>query len=169
MELGHMLPLWSIIPFVGMLLSIAIFPLVKGEWWESHELHVAVFWAAVFLIPFIIGFGPEITAEQLSETIVGDYIPFIILLLGLFVVAGGIHIRGTIVGTTRNNVILLLIGTALASWVGTTGAAMLLMRPVIRANLWRKHKAHIIIFFIFMVANMGGCLTPLGDPPLFLG
>ena len=169
MELGHMLPLWSIIPFVGMLLSIAIFPLVKGEWWESHELHVAVFWAAVFLIPFIIGFGPEITAEQLSETIVGDYIPFIILLLGLFVVAGGIHIRGTIVGTTRNNVILLLIGTALASWVGTTGAAMLLIRPVIRANLWRKHKAHIIIFFIFMVANMGGCLTPLGDPPLFLG
>ena len=169
MELGHMLPLWSIIPFVGMLLSIAIFPLVKGEWWESHELHVAVFWAAVFLIPFIIGFGPEITAEQLSETIVGDYIPFIILLLGLFVVAGGIHIRGTIVGTTRNNVILLLIGTVLASWVGTTGAAMLLIRPVIRANLWRKHRAHIIIFFIFMVANMGGCLTPLGDPPLFLG
>ena len=169
MELGHMLPLWSIIPFVGMLLSIAIFPLVKGEWWESHELHVAVCWAAVFLIPFVIVFGPEITAEQLSETIVGDYIPFIILLLGLFVVAGGIHIRGTIVGTTRNNVILLLIGTALASWVGTTGAAMLLIRPIIRANLWRKHKAHIIVFFIFLVANMGGCLTPLGDPPLFLG
>ena len=169
MELGQMLPIWSIIPFVGMLLSIAIFPLVRGEWWEEHELHVAVFWAAVFLIPFIIGFGPEITAEQLSETIVGDYIPFIILLLGLFVVAGGIHVKGTIVGTTRNNVILLLIGTALASWVGTTGAAMLLIRPVLRANLWRKHRAHIVIFFIFMVANMGGCLTPLGDPPLFLG
>ena len=169
MELGQLLPIWSIIPFVGMLLSIAIFPLVKGEWWESHELHVAVFWAAVFLIPFIIGFGPEITAEQLSETIVGDYIPFIVLLLGLFVVAGGIHVRGTIVGTTRNNVILLLIGSFLASWIGTTGAAMLMIRPVLRANQWRKHKAHIVIFFIFTVANMGGCLTPLGDPPLFLG
>ena len=169
MELGQLLPLWSIIPFVGMLLSIAIFPLVRGEWWESHELHVAAFWAAVFLIPFIIVFGPEITAEQLSETIVGDYIPFITLLLGLFVVAGGIHVKGTIVGTTRNNVILLLIGSFLASWVGTTGAAMLLIRPVLRANQWRKHKAHIVIFFIFTVANMGGCLTPLGDPPLFLG
>ena len=169
MELGQLLPLWSIVPFVGMLLSIAIFPLVKGEWWESHELHVAVFWAAVFLIPFIIFFGPEVTAEQLSETIVGDYIPFIVLLLGLFVVAGGIHVKGTIVGTTRNNVILLLIGSFLASWVGTTGAAMLLIRPVLRANQWRKHKAHIVIFFIFTVANMGGCLTPLGDPPLFLG
>ena len=169
MELGELLPLWSVIPFVGMLLSIAIFPLVKGEWWESHELHVAAFWAVVFLVPFVVAFGPEITAEQLSETIVGDYIPFIVLLLGLFVVAGGIHVKGTIVGTTRNNVILLLIGAFLASWVGTTGAAMLLIRPVLRANLWRKHRAHIVIFFIFLVANMGGCLTPLGDPPLFLG
>ena len=169
MELGQVLPLWSIIPFAGMLLSIAILPLVKGEWWEAHELHVAVFWAAIFLVPFIFAFGFEITAEQLSETIVGDYIPFIVLLLGLFVVAGGIHIRGTIVGTTRNNVILLLIGALLASWVGTTGAAMLLIRPVLRANSWRKHRAHIVVFFIFLVANMGGCLTPLGDPPLFLG
>ena len=169
MELGQLLPLWSVIPFAGMLLSIAIFPLVRGEWWESHELHVAVFWAAVFLVPFAFVFGPEITAEQLSETIVGDYRPFIVLLLGLFVVAGGIHVKGTIVGTTRNNVIMLLIGGFLASWVGTTGAAMLLIRPVLRANMWRKHRAHIVIFFIFLVANMGGCLTPLGDPPLFLG
>ena len=169
MELGELLPLWSIIPFAGMLLSIAIFPLVKGEWWEAHELHVAVFWAAIFLVPFIAVFGGEVAAEQLSETIVGDYIPFIVLLLGLFVVAGGIHVKGTIVGTTRNNVILLLIGALLASWVGTTGAAMLLIRPVLRANQWRTHKAHIVVFFIFMVANMGGCLTPLGDPPLFLG
>lgn len=169
MELGELLPLWSVIPFAGMLLSIAVFPLVKGEWWENHELHVAVFWALVFLVPFIFAFGFEITAEQLSETIVGDYIPFIVLLLGLFVVAGGIHVRGTIVGTTRNNVILLLIGAFLASWIGTTGAAMLLIRPVLRANAWRKYKAHIVVFFIFMVANMGGCLTPLGDPPLFLG
>ena len=169
MELGQSLPIWSIAPFVGMLLSIAIMPLVKGEWWEKHQLLGALFWALIFLIPFTIAYGPEIAAEELSETIIGDYIPFIVLLLGLFVVAGGIHIKGTIVGTTKNNVILLLIGTAIASWVGTTGAAMLLIRPVLRANHWRRHKAHIVIFFIFMVANMGGCLTPLGDPPLFLG
>lgn len=107
MELGQMLPIWSIIPFVGMLLSIAIMPLVKGEWWEKHQLLAAAFWALVFLVPFTIGFGPETSAEQLAETIVGDYIPFIVLLLGLFVVSGGILVRGTIVGTTKNNVILL--------------------------------------------------------------
>ena len=107
--------------------------------------------------------------ESLGDTIVLDYIPFIVLLFGLFVVSGGIHIGGTIAGTTKNNVIMLAIGTFLASWIGTTGAAMLLIRPVLRANQWRKNKKHIIIFFIFLVANIGGCLTPLGDPPLFLG
>lgn len=169
MELGLTLPIWSIIPFVGMLLSIAIFPLVKGEWWERHQLLVAVVWSLIFLVPFIIVYGFEITAEQLAETIVGDYIPFIVLLLGLFVVSGGIHIGGTIVGTTKYNTYFLLVGAFLASWIGTTGAAMLLIRPLLRANQWRKHKAHIIVFFIFLVANIGGCLTPLGDPPLFLG
>ncbi|MBQ1448603.1 MAG: sodium:proton antiporter, partial [Coriobacteriales bacterium] len=169
MDLGSTLPFWSIIPFVGMLLSIAIMPLAFGEWWEKHELLASVIWSLLFLIPFTIAYGFSITAEQLSETIIGDYIPFIVLLLGLFTVAGGIHIKGTIVGTTRNNVIFLLIGTALASWTGTTGAAMLLIRPLLRANHWRKHKAHIVVFFIFLVANIGGCLTPLGDPPLFLG
>ena len=103
------------------------------------------------------------------ESVVLDYIPFIVLLLGLFIVTGNIHVAGTIPGTTRNNVIMLAIGTFLASWVGTTGAAMLLIRPVLRANVWRRNKTHIIVFFIFLVANMGGCLTPLGDPPLFLG
>ena len=169
MELGLTLPIWSIIPFVGMLLSIAIFPLVKGEWWERHQLLVAVVWSLIFLVPFIIVYGFEITAEQLAETIVGDYIPFIVLLLGLFVVSGGIHIGGTIVGTTKYNTYFLLVGAFLASWIGTTGAAMLLIRPLLRANQWRKHKAHIVVFFIFLVANIGGCLTPLGDPPLFLG
>ena len=169
MEIGETLPLFSIIPFVGMLLSIAIFPLVKGEWWEKHQLHVALAWAALFLIPFAIFYGLEETGVQLAETLVLDYVPFIVLLLGLFVVSGGIHIKGTIAGTTKNNVILLAIGTFLASWVGTTGAAMLLIRPVLRANAWRRNKTHVVVFFIFLVANMGGCLTPLGDPPLFLG
>ena len=169
MELGQTLPIWSIIPFAGMLLSIAIFPLVKAEWWERHQLLVSLAWALLFLVPFVFAYGAEVTAEQLAEVVIGDYIPFIVLLLGLYVVAGGIHVGGTIAGTTRNNVIMLLIGTPLASWVGTTGAAMLLIRPLLRANLWRKHRAHIVVFFIFLVANAGGCLTPLGDPPLFLG
>lgn len=169
MELGLQLPWWSILPFAGMLLSIALFPLFKGEWWEKHQLHVAGFWSLVFLIPFVIGFGLGMAVEQLAEVIILDYIPFIVLLFGLFVVSGGIHIAGSIAGTTKNNVILLAIGTFLASWVGTTGAAMLLIRPVLRANQWRRNKTHIVVFFIFLVANIGGCLTPLGDPPLFLG
>ena len=103
------------------------------------------------------------------ESVLLDYVPFIVLLLGLFVVAGGIALKGTLVGTTKVNAILLLIGTVLASWIGTTGAAMLLIRPLIRANAWREKKVHVIVFFIFLVANMGGCLTPLGDPPLFMG
>ena len=169
MELGQTLPIWSIIPFAGMLLSIAVFPLVKAEWWEKHQLLVSLAWALMFLVPFALAYGAEVTAEQLAEVVIGDYIPFIVLLLGLYVVAGGIHVGGTIAGTTRNNVIMLFIGTMLASWVGTTGAAMLLIRPLLRANLWRRHRAHVVVFFIFLVANAGGCLTPLGDPPLFLG
>ena len=169
MELGQTLPIWSIIPFAGMLLSIAVFPLVKAEWWEKHQLLVSLAWALLFLVPFALAYGAEVTAEQLAEVVIGDYIPFIVLLLGLYVVAGGIHVGGTIAGTTRNNVVILLIGSFLASWVGTTGAAMLLIRPLLRANLWRRHRAHVVVFFIFLVANAGGCLTPLGDPPLFLG
>ena len=169
MELGQTLPIWSIVPFAGMLLSIAIFPLVRAEWWEKHQLLVSLAWALIFLVPFLFAYGAEVTAEQLAEVVIGDYIPFIVLLMGLYVVAGGIHVGGTIAGTTRNNVIILLIGSFLASWVGTTGAAMLLIRPLLRANLWRRHRAHVVIFFIFLVANAGGCLTPLGDPPLFLG
>lgn len=167
--IGSVLPIWSIIPFVGMLLSIALFPLFKGEWWEKNQLWVAIFWSLVFLVPFTVVYGVEIMGVKLSETILLDYVPFMVLLLGLFVVAGGIHLKGNFLGTTRNNVILLAIGTFLASWIGTTGAAMVMIRPVLRANQWREHKTHIIVFFIFLVANAGGCLTPLGDPPLFLG
>ncbi len=168
-NIGQVLPIWSIIPFVGMLLSIAIFPLVKPEWWEKNQLWVAILWSLVFLIPFGIAYGGHMALFFIAESLVLDYLPFIVLLFGLFVAAGGIVIKGTLVGTTKVNVILLLIGTALASWVGTTGAAMLLIRPVIRANAWREKKHHVIVFFIFMVANIGGCLTPVGDPPLFLG
>jgi len=168
-NLGELLPLWSVLPFVGMLLSIAIFPLVKPEWWEHNMMLVVIFWSAVFLIPFGIVFGGSALIFNLLEIVLLDYLPFIILLFGLFVVAGGIILRGTLVGTPKVNLVLLLVGTVLASWVGTTGASMLLIRPVIRANQWRQKKAHVIIFFIFLVSNIGGCLTPVGDPPLFLG
>ena len=163
------LSLWSVIPFAGMLLSIAIMPLVIPAWYEKHQLLVAVGWALLFCIPFAIFHGTHELVYELIESVVLDYIPFIVLLFGLFVVTGGIAIKGLIAGTTRNNVLLLLVGTLLSSWIGTTGSAMLLIRPLLRANAWRKYKAHIVIFFIFLVANIGGCLTPLGDPPLFLG
>ena len=163
------LPVWSIIPFVGMLLSIAIVPLVKPHWWEKNMLAAAVGWSLVFIIPFAVAYGPGEALFRLLESVLLDYIPFIVLLLGLFVVAGGIVLKGTLIGTTKMNCLLLFIGTLLASWIGTTGAAMLMIRPVIKANAWRKHKVHLIVFFIFLVANIGGCLTPLGDPPLFMG
>ncbi|WP_406677919.1 sodium:proton antiporter [Moorella sp. ACPs] len=168
-ELGQLLPWWSVLPFVGMLLSIAIFPLVNGHWWEHNMGKVSAFWALVFFIPFLIAFGSGTAFFQALEVYLLDYLPFIILLFGLFVVSGGIILRGTLQGTPAVNLLLLLVGTGLASWVGTTGASMLMIRPVIRANEWRRYKAHIIIFFIFLVSNIGGSLTPVGDPPLFLG
>ena len=163
------LPVWSIIPFVGMLLSIAIIPLFKGEWWEKNMKWVSLGWSLIFLIPFSAAYGAGEGAFRLLESVLLDYIPFIVLLYGLFVAAGGIVIRGTLAGTTKINALLLFIGTVLASWIGTTGAAMLMIRPLIRANAWRQKKVHMMVFFIFLVANMGGCLTPLGDPPLFMG
>lgn len=168
-QLGDHLPVWSIIPFVGMLLSIAICPLVNGHWWEHNQGKVSAFWSLVFLIPFVIGFGMQETIYELYHSILLDYIPFIILLFGLFCVAGGIVLRGNLRGNPRINVIILAIGTVLASVIGTTGAAMLLIRPLIRANNWRKHRTHTIVFFIFLACNIGGALTPVGDPPLFMG
>jgi len=167
-DLGASLPLWSVIPFAGILLSIAIFPLVAPEFWHHHFPKVSAAWALLFAVPFIVAYHGEAMHEILHIYIV-DYIPFIILLWALFTVAGGILIRGSFNGTPALNTIFLFIGTIIASWVGTTGAAMLLIRPVIRANARRAHKVHTIVFFIFLVANIGGSLTPLGDPPLFLG
>jgi Na+/H+ antiporter NhaD/arsenite permease-like protein len=167
-HLGRALPLWSVLPFAGILLSIAIFPLAAPHFWHRHFAKVSAFWALVFAIPFLIVYKGEAFYEIVHIYLV-DYIPFIVVLWGLFTIGGGIVLRGSLVGTPIINVLLLLVGTALASWVGTTGAAMLLIRPVIRANAWRKTKKHIIIFFIFLIANIGGSLTPLGDPPLLLG
>ena len=168
-ELGFQLPIWSIIPFIGMLLSIALFPLFKPEWWEKNLFNVAIFWSLVFIVPFTIGFGPYQAGHRFYEILLLDYLPFIVLLLGLFTVSGGIVLKGSLEGSPKVNLILLIVGVVIASWVGTTGASMLLIRPVLRANAWRKKKVHVIVFFIFLVSNIGGCLTPLGDPPLYLG
>ncbi|MDR3363629.1 MAG: sodium:proton antiporter [Clostridiales Family XIII bacterium] len=167
--LGEILPLWSCIPFLGMLLSIALFPLFRPHWWEKNLFNVAILWSLVFLIPFAAALGPGLAGFEFYEIVLLDYLPFIVLLWGLFAVAGGIVLKGSLSGSPKVNLILLLVGTLLASWVGTTGASMLMIRPVLRANAWREKKAHVIVFFIFLVSNIGGCLTPIGDPPLFLG
>ena len=166
---GSKLPIWSIIPFVGILLSIAILPLVfDSHFLVHHGGKMSLAWALSFAIPYLAVFRGQAFYDILHIYLL-DYIPFIILLWGLFTVAGGILVRGTLRGTPLVNTILLLIGTVIASWVGTTGASMLLIRPLIRANAYRKSKVHLIVFFIFLVSNIGGSLTPLGDPPLFLG
>ncbi len=166
---GAKLPIWSIIPFVGILLSIAVFPLVlDSHFLVHHGGKMSLAWSLIFAVPYLAVFRGEAFYDILHIYLI-DYIPFIILLWGLFTVAGGILVRGTLRGTPIVNTLLLLIGTAIASWVGTTGASMLLIRPLIRANAYRQSKVHLIVFFIFLVSNIGGSLTPLGDPPLFLG
>ncbi|HPF35788.1 MAG TPA: sodium:proton antiporter [Candidatus Krumholzibacteria bacterium] len=166
--LGARLPLWSAIPFVGILLSIAVFPLVAPHFWHHHFPKVSAAWAVLFAVPFLIAFKTEAVQAILHIYLI-DYIPFIILLWALFTVSGGIYVGGSLRGSPKVNLTLLVIGTLLASWIGTTGAAMVLIRPLLRANAWRRNKVHVVIFFIFLVANIGGSLTPLGDPPLFLG
>ena len=165
---GSKLPLWTIIPFIGMLLSIAIVPLINFHFWEHHYGKFSLAWIAIFSIPFLIAYKDDGWYE-IVHIVLLDYVPFIILLTALFTCAGGICLRGSLRGSPVVNTILIAIGTALASWMGTTGAAMLLIRPILRANEWRKHRVHVVVFFIFLVANIGGSLTPLGDPPLFLG
>lgn len=159
---------WSI-PFVGLLLSIALCPLIVPFFWHHHFGKISAGWSSAFLVPFLYQYGFGETIHRASHTVLLEYIPFILVLFALYTVAGGICIQGNLRGTPGVNTILLTIGTILASWMGTTGAAMLMIRPVIRANDNRKHKVHVIVFFIFLVANAGGALTPLGDPPLFLG
>ncbi|MGW8186844.1 MAG: sodium:proton antiporter, partial [Desulfobacterales bacterium] len=167
-NLGEKLPLWSCIPFAGMLLSIALFPLLAPDFWHHHFGKVSAFWAATLGIPFLLAYKGFALYEILHIILV-DYIPFIILLWSLYTVSGGILLRGSLRGTPLINVVMLLIGTLLASWMGTTGAAMLMIRPFLRANAYRKNRTFMVVFFIFLVANAGGSLTPLGDPPLFLG
>jgi Na+/H+ antiporter NhaD/arsenite permease-like protein len=163
------IPMWLIIPFAGLLLCVAVFPLVKPEWWEKNRPWAVAFWSILFIVPYAVKFGVSAATETVLECIINDYLTFIVLLFGLFCVAGNITLEGDLAGSPRVNTIILAIGTLLSSCIGTTGSSMLLVRPVIKMNAWRKRKSQIMIFFIFMISNMGGCLTPIGDPPLLMG
>ncbi|VVE64015.1 sodium:proton antiporter [Pandoraea anapnoica] len=166
---GAQLVAWWGVPFAGLLLSIALGPLLAPAFWHHHFGKIAAFWGAAFLLPFALVFGAGAAWYGAVHAVVGEYIPFVVLLTALFTTAGGICVHGNLRGGPWLNTGLLTLGTVLASIMGTTGAAMLLIRPLIRANDNRKHNVHVVVFFIFLVANAGGSLTPLGDPPLFLG
>ncbi|KIF83382.1 sodium:proton antiporter [Noviherbaspirillum autotrophicum] len=166
---GAVLSAWWGVPFAGLLLSIALCPLLTPIIWHRHFGKIALAWALAFLLPCAALFGTAMAAGGALHAFVAEYIPFIILVTSLFVVAGGICVRGNLHGTPALNTGLLAIGALLASVMGTTGASMLMIRPLIRANDNRKQAVHIVVFFIFIVSNAGGSLTPLGDPPLFLG
>jgi len=157
---------WSMIPFGIMLLAIAIGPIVAEKFWEKNVNKLIV--SLVLGIPTAVCLVMGGMAHDLEHQVVFDYIPFIILLLALFVITGGIHISGDIKAKPIVNTGLLALGWVLASVMGTTGAAMLMIRPLITTNQQRKHTVHTILFFIALVANCGGLLTPLGDPPLFM-
>jgi Na+/H+ antiporter NhaD/arsenite permease-like protein len=160
--------LWAV-PFVGILLSIALFPLLAPHFWEHHQGKIAALWGLLVAAPMAAIFGGTPTAGALMHAFLLEYLPFILLLLVLFTTAGGILIQGNIHGSPTTNTALLAIGAVLASFIGTTGASMVMIRPMIRANDGRRHNVHVVVFFIFLVSNLGGSLTPLGDPPLFLG
>ena len=146
--------LYHAIPFLGILFSIAIIPLVNHHFWEKNFGKISLFWALAFIVPFyFLVHSFSVVIETLLHTLTFEYIPFIILLLSLFTVSGGICLKGKLVGTPQLNLIILLIGTILASWMGTTGAAMLLIRPLLRANKWRVRKVHIVVFFIFCLIS----------------
>jgi Na+/H+ antiporter NhaD/arsenite permease-like protein len=165
--------MWSIIPFVGMLLSIAVLPLVPAtaHWWHSNKnrLMVALAFAGMTLAYYWAGYGTAKVVTVLEHAIIDEYIPFIMLLFSLYVISGGISLKGDLAAHPATNTAFLAVGAAIASFVGTTGASMLLIRPLLQTNAERKHVTHTVIFFIFLVSNIGGCLLPIGDPPLFLG
>ncbi len=187
-------PLWMVLPFALMLGVIALFPLLPGvaHWWESnlHRFYIAAVLAAITLgyylwihnqpveahwpahhvvMPSESGTNYGLTWDVFANAMLKEYVPFIVLLFSLYVISGGIRITGDLRAHSTTNVVFLLIGGVLASFIGTTGAAMLLIRPLLETNSERRHVVHTVIFFIFVVCNCGGCLLPLGDPPLFLG
>jgi Na+/H+ antiporter NhaD/arsenite permease-like protein len=165
---AHLGLVWTL-PFFGLLLSIALLPLMAQRFWHAHHGKVAAAWALLFLAPFAHRFGLALAWTETAHTTLDEYLPFVMLLLALFVVAGGVRITGRLSGQPASNTAILAFGTLLASVAGTTGASVLLIRPLIAANAGRRRNVHVFVFFIFLVSNIGGALSPLGDPPLFLG
>ena len=159
---------WGL-PFAGILLSIALFPIFAPGFWHHHFGKITAAWTLLFLLPFTLSFGAATSAALVVHALLAEFIPFVVLLFALYTVSGGILVWGKLRGSPGLNTGLLALGTVLASLMGTTGAAMLLIRPLIKANEQRQYNVHVVVFFIFLVANIGGGLTPLGDPPLFLG
>src|SRR5579884_469562 len=166
---GASLPWPLALPFAGMLLSIALGPLLIKEWWHIHYEKAAAFWACLTVMGLSVVAGPMAGAVGFVHSMALEYVPFILMLFALYTAAGGIVVSGTLAGSPLVNMAILATGTLVASIVGTTGASMILIRPLLRANSSRKRNAHVVVFFIFLVSNIGGVLTPLGDPPLFLG
>ena len=166
MESTFNMPLWVSIPFLIMLLAIAVGPLILGKWWDKNKNKLLV--SVILSIPVVVYMLENGLSTNLANTVVHDYVPFIILLGSLFIITGGIHVSGDIKATPRNNVLFMGIGYVLAAFMGTTGAAMLLIRPMINTNQERKYTTHTMLFFIAAIANCGGLLTALGDPPLFM-
>jgi Na+/H+ antiporter NhaD/arsenite permease-like protein len=159
---------WAL-PFLGLLLSIAIGPLLFPKIWHGHYGKIASGWALLTLLPIGLAQGLSASLAAFVHAMLTEYMSFIVLLFALYTVGGGILVTGTVRGTPWSNTVMLALGTSMASFVGTTGAAMILIRPLIRANAGRARNAHVVVFFIVLVANIGGALTPLGDPPLFVG
>ena len=160
--------LWAL-PFAGLLLSIAVVPLVAPKFWHDHFGKVAAAWAIALIVPYGFVNGVAATLPPLARAVFDEYLPFIAILFALYTISGGICVRGSFVGTPWLNGSVLALGAALASIMGTTGASMLLIRPLLAANEGRRHQAHTVVFFILLVGNVGGALSPLGDPPLFIG
>jgi len=158
-------PIWSILPFILLLLSIAVIPLITPRWWarNTNKLFLSLV-ASIPVLTIVVPSAPDLLLDSIK-----DYISFIVLLGALFVISGGIYIKGEMAGTPLVNTWVLAIGAILANLIGTTGASMVLIRPYLRANHVRQQRSHLVVFFIFVVSNVGGALTPLGDPPLFLG
>ena len=159
---------WAL-PFVGILFTIALGPLAFPRFWHRHYGKLTFAWAVLALAPIAAWRGADTALAALAHALLGDYLGFIAILFALYVVAGGILVAGTLRGTPLVNAITLAFGTLIASVVGTTGAAMILIRPLLRANAARRNNVHVVVFFIFLVGNIGGALSPLGDPPLFIG
>ena len=159
---------WAL-PFAGLLLTIATGPLLIPGIWHHHYGKVAAAWALAALVPMALSFGVPVALAGFVHAMLAEYMSFIVLLFALYTVAGGLLVTGNLGGRPLTNTLVLAFGTLAASVVGTTGAAMILVRPLIRANAARKYNVHVFVFFIFLVANIGGALSPLGDPPLFVG